>query len=167
MPKFQRIGNLQLEQDLAFQRMEWRVERWGKLLIALFLVAAAFGLLGSGLASRAAAGSPSGTLRVHYDRFVRQDAPTSLLVEARGKPDSEIRIWFASAHIDRLKIEQIIPEQVGTESGPDRTTFVFRTGGKGEARVRFDVEPRTAGKATGQIGVDGGESVSFWSFVYP
>ena len=90
-----------------------------------------------------------------------------MLINAKGTPNSELRIWFSDAHIQQLQIQQIVPEQVATESSSQRATFVFRTGSDGQARVRFDIQPQAVGTITGEIGVAGGDSVRFWSFVFP
>jgi hypothetical protein len=167
MAKIQRIGTLQVDQDLRFQYWEWWVERVGKLLVGLIIIGATLGVFGNGYLSRAQASSQSGLLLVEYDRFARRDGPTDILIDAKGAPHSPIGIWFSESGFQRLRIEQITPEQVTTHSSPSRTTYVFHTDDKGRARVRFDFEPRGAGKIVGQVGIDGGEQVTFWTFVYP
>jgi hypothetical protein len=167
VPKIEKVGSLQVEQDLAFQRLEWRFERIGKALIALFLLAAIAGVFGRGYLSRAQKSSPSGSLTVQHERFARRDAPTELEIDATGAPNAEIRIWLSRPAVQGLRIEQVTPEQVETQTSPERTTYVFRTDGSGHAHVRFDVEPRGPGKMVSQVGIDGGEQLAFWTFVYP
>jgi hypothetical protein len=167
MQRLDKVDRLQVEQDLQFQHLEWRIEQIGKILVGLFLIAALCGVFGSGYLSRARAASPSASLIVDYDRFTRREGPSDVVVEASGQPHSELGIWFSETLVRQIKVEQITPEQVSTESSPSRTKYIFRTGIDGKTRVRFHVQPKNAGKMNCHIGVDGGEDVTFWSFVYP
>ena len=167
MAELQRIGGLQVEQDLGFQRAEWRVESWARVIIAVFLLLTLLGLFGSGPLCRARAASASGSLVVQYDRFARRDSPSSLLIDAKGGPNSEVGIRFSDAELQALQINDVVPQQVRTESSRAGHTYIFRSGSDGSIRVRFDVQPQSAGRMNGEVGIAGGDSVTFWSLIYP
>lgn len=72
------LNDLEVDQDLAFERKSWAAQRIGWGVMTLAIVAALAGLLGSGPASRTRAETPDGAIAVEYDRFVRANAPTDL-----------------------------------------------------------------------------------------
>lgn len=71
-----RIGDLDIAQDLEHQRREWVIERIGWAIMALILLAALAGLLGSGPLSNARIDHPGSHLSAEYNRFERYQSPT-------------------------------------------------------------------------------------------
>ena len=65
-----RIGDLEVDEDLPFQRRAWVAQRIGWVLMALFVLAAAVGLLGAGPLSHARIDVP-GLMTLEYERFAR------------------------------------------------------------------------------------------------
>ena len=53
-----RVGDLELNQDLAFQYREWAVQRGSRWVLAVFVIAAALGAFGGGPLTHARAGAP-------------------------------------------------------------------------------------------------------------
>jgi hypothetical protein len=90
--KIHRIGDLEISQDLAFQRKTWKAERiaWG--CIGLIAMSALAGLFGNGPLSRATVGRTEKGFWIEYDRFVRYESPTMLRIHAQGSGGSEIRL---------------------------------------------------------------------------
>ena len=87
-----RSGDLEIAQDMTFQRRSWAVQRVGWGVVAVTIGAALLGLLGSGPLSRSTAVAP-GAFAVEYERFVRElvaaeRAPIHAF-EAGGKRDAE------------------------------------------------------------------------------
>ena len=69
MSEHHRVGDLEISQDLTFQRRSWIVQRVGWVMLALLILAALGGLFGPGPLSRARAGPHDGPLWVEYQRF--------------------------------------------------------------------------------------------------
>ena len=80
MASIQRIGDLEIGQDVDFQCREWAAQRVAWVVAALILAAALLDLLGGGRLSRVTA--EAGPLRVKYFRFECKHAPTTLRIEA-------------------------------------------------------------------------------------
>lgn len=76
MTRFKTIGSLQLHEDLAHERREWKLQRVGWALMALALLAAVLGLFGHGPLSETASASADGALTVRHQRFERYQAPS-------------------------------------------------------------------------------------------
>jgi len=83
-----RIGDLDINQDLAFQRRSWSLQRIGWGLIALVLIAALLGLFGHGPLSEATTDDPSLPIRLAYERFGRFGSP--LVLRIRVEPAAAI-----------------------------------------------------------------------------
>ena len=78
-------AELQLDEDPRFQERMWRIERLGWWAIGGILVAAAAGLFGHGLASRATLAipdpaRPASHLTLEYDRFTRAHSESQFIV---------------------------------------------------------------------------------------
>src|SRR4051794_40698086 len=101
-----RVRDLEIEQDLAYQRREWAFERVGWLLLGLLLLAALVGLLGRGPLSNTTAGDPGGPLRVEYQRFLRHRSTSTLRVHlgpnaARG---NEAHLWLDREYLEGMEV---------------------------------------------------------------
>ena len=92
------VQGLQIEEDRAHQRREWRIERVGWVLMAGLLLAGLLGLLGDGPLSRATAGS-AGALSVEYDRLQRAAAPYEYRFEVDPSlaREGQLRLRFDDA----------------------------------------------------------------------
>ncbi|MDQ3669061.1 MAG: hypothetical protein M3377_02105 [Actinomycetota bacterium] len=117
-------GELELEQDLSFQRWQWRVERAGWGLLALVILAAFLGLIGGYGPLRTASASADGdALRLEYDRFVRLRAATELRFLA--SPDlvggGELEVFLTSDYADEIEIASITPGPDTVTRTPDQT----------------------------------------------
>ena len=66
-----RVGDLEIDQDLAAQEHEWQATRIARVVAALVLLAGLAGLLGHGPLARAHAGESSSGLEADYSRFAQ------------------------------------------------------------------------------------------------
>jgi len=71
MARTKKVGDLQINEDMEFQRRSWIVQRVGWLVFALVILLAALGLFGDGILSDAKAGQEEGALWLEYPRFKR------------------------------------------------------------------------------------------------
>ncbi|HEY8370256.1 MAG TPA: hypothetical protein VIM86_13175 [Thermodesulfobacteriota bacterium] len=165
-----RINGLEVDQDLAFERKSWTVQRVGWGVMTLAVVAALAGLLGPGPASRATASTPDGAIAVEYDRFVRASAPAEIGVSVgRGAiQGGVVRLWVDRRYVAEVAFERIVPEPASVEVARDRLVYVFAAAaGATTGRIGFTARPRTFGRKTVRLGLDGGSEVVFGQFVYP
>jgi hypothetical protein len=167
-----RAPGLQIEEDHAFQRRSWRVERAGTWLFIALLAAAAAGLLGSGPLSHGAAAVP-GALRVEFQRFSQYQSPDTLRihVEPGVTPGRELRLWLDRAYLEGVRLETMVPAPIRVETAADRLTFVFALS---EPDVPFTVnvglQPQRFGVTRARLGLepaDDGPRLTFRQLVYP
>lgn len=165
-----RVGDLEIDQDMDHERRAWAVRKAAWIAIALLILGAMAGLLGSGPLSRSEAGRRGGPLFLEFQRFGRFTAPDELIVHlgpgaARGR---EARIWVSRPFLEEMEIESLVPEPDRVEAGPDRYVFVFPLVRPGApSAFTFHLQAQTIGPLPGRVGLDGGPELSFQQFIYP
>ncbi len=166
-----RTDGLEIGQDLGFQRREWLVQRFGWVAMGLVILAALAGLMGTGPLSQATARSPDGNLRLEYLRFERRHAPTEVRMEIDGSAvrEGEVRVWVDEAFLDRIELEQVIPEPEEVLSEPGRMVYVFPavSDPSQSIEVTFQLEQDVTGVHTDTVGLVDGPELVFWQVVYP
>lgn len=171
-PNLPRIGDLEVEQNLPFQRLCWRLERWAWVGFTLILLAALAGLLGPGPLSNTTAGDRAGPLWAEYQRFGRMVAPEELRLHAdpRLARDGRLTLWIAREYLDLHQIEQVTPPPERVDARPDAYGYVFNVAQPttpGPISITFNLSPERTGTKQGHVHVDGAAPLDFRQFVYP
>jgi len=167
------VGELEIEQDLAFTRRSWRIKRMAWVAMLLVALAGLLGLFGTmGPASQGRAGDVATRgLSIDYPRFARSLAPATLTVHVGPQwvRHGEIRLRLGRTLLAACRIESLTPEPEQTFLGPDHLLYVFPTspGLDPPREVEVHLQPQRAGFAAGWIEVPGGPRLRFTTFVYP
>jgi hypothetical protein len=162
------IQEIEIDEDLEFQRRYWRVQRIGWVLLALFLMAAAIGLFGGGMVSRTTARGHG--LTIEYSRFARENAPMLIVVRvpASVAQAGQIQLSFNADYIAKLSFQRITPQPQAVEAAAGRVTFQFLANAQpGDLTFSFEAKPREFGRASVQVMMEGSSGVGFWQLVYP
>jgi hypothetical protein len=169
MTQLQRVDDLEIEQDLAFQKRIWCVQRIGWVLIALILAAALLGLFGSGPLSRAEVSTPDGAVQLSYSRFARALAPMRMRLTVQPGLATEDLVEFSlnRQYLHDIKIEQINPEPDMALAAAEGIRYRFQTTANTPLVAEFYLEAQQFGLVRGQLTVTGQAPLSFWHFVYP
>ncbi len=168
MAEIRRIGDLEIDEDIAFQERSWRLQRVCWMAMAIIIAAGLLGLLGSGPLARGSIASRDGMLQLVYPRLGRLGAPCRLEVHLRAASSDEVRIWLSNAYLDAIPIERVEPPPIRVEAGPDRSAYVVRLGGPaGTAVATFTLRPVRIGRVEAEVSLDDGAAVGFGQFVYP
>ena len=163
-----KVNDLEISEDMDFQRKEWSVERWGWIFMLVVIIAALLGLFGQGPLSSASA--ESGALRVRYNRFERLLAPTQLTVRLNqdNAQNGEIRLHIDQALIQAYTVENLFPEPDRVEASPNQYIYVFKTAQGGQPPdIVFNLQPSRMGPVSGQVGLENGPAVRLSQFIYP
>jgi hypothetical protein len=166
----QRVDDLDIDQDLAFERRSRVVESVGIWVMVAVVVAAALGLLGSGPLSAATARTEG--LVLDFQRISRyQSSETlSLRVDPAVMRGPEVRVWLDRAYLDGVQLERVVPTPVRTESAPGRVVFVVAVAEPGHPlTLTFSLQPSRLGLLRGRVGLDAtaGGAVAFRQLVLP
>ena len=164
-----RARSLEIDEDEAFERRSFTVQRAGWIFMAAFVVAAAAGLFGSGPLARAHTAVP-GAFTVEYDRLTRYQSDQTLHIHldpavTRGR---EARLWINRGFLDSSKINTVVPAPLRIEGEADRLHYVFHMAKPGHRLfVAFNIQAEQIGLVHGRIGVGDTHEVTFRQLVYP
>lgn len=171
MGKPERIGSIEIAQDMEFQRVSWRLQRVGWVVMLGITLAALIGVFGGGPLASAEAGDEKSGIRIAYQRFTRLNSRQTLDIEiapAATQSDSTVRIWLDREWIESNEITNITPEPEATELDAESIIYTFKVGRSSTPlRARFHVETRVIGSVHGRAGLVGGPSRAFRQFSYP
>jgi hypothetical protein len=161
---------LEIDQDLDFQRKEWRVERIAWAALTIIVLLALLGLFGTGPLSSATASSDDDGLVLDYERFVRHDGEASLDIQV--SPDQvsegEIELWISTAYLDKVRIESISPQPDEVRGEGDRQVYVFLAEApNAPVSITFNLSPDRMGRYSGEMGIVDGPAISFTQLSYP
>ncbi|MBA2468120.1 MAG: hypothetical protein H0V37_01795 [Chloroflexia bacterium] len=163
------VGDLDLDQDLAFEERQWKIQRVGWVVMALIVVAALLGVFGSGPLSAATVGDDA-TLALHYQRFVRHQGQGELVVRVAPNETVEGRVefWLTTEFLGEIDLQGISPEPDEVRSAGDRQIFVFLVNDPaGPLEVTISYFPNGLGRVSGGIGLVDGPDFSFNQLSYP
>jgi len=161
-----RVGSLEIDQDLRYQHLEWRIERISWALGGLVLLASVAGLFGSGPVSTAEAAGGSG-LRVSYDRFLRDGSTNRLTILTETGASEVLEVLVSRAYLSGMRVDRVFPEPRRIEAAGDWVRCHFDVEPHTRAEIVIDLEPTRPGRTGASLRIEGGGSLSFWQFVYP
>lgn len=159
-----RVGTLEVPEDLAFQKREWLFERCGWTVLITFILAAVAGLFGSGLFSQATVQTSDNSISLTYSRILRWQTPHFLEVEFRGEGQTR-EIKISNELMKAWSIQKVVPQPDTVTPGGQHTTYQFS--GEGPASVTIEYQAKNIGKADGAIQFTGGRSISIQQFALP
>ena len=154
-----------VEEDLEFERAQWRFTRvlWYALLA--LMAATLLGVFGNGPVSSAEVGSREAALRIQYERFGRLGAAMRTTVHLQPAADGSASFTIDRPYLDAIRIVAITPEPESAALSPDGIRYRF-TGLAAPAVVTLDFEPVQPWRVRGRFTRDATEhSVSH--FIYP
>lgn len=163
------MGDLQIDEDVEFQRREWRMERMGWVALAGFVIAAVAGVFGDGPLSRASASDNGGQLVVHYERFLRASASSELhlRVVTSKSTNGELAILADPSYLRHVEVLSIVPEPKRVEQLGRHIVYVFAVTAPAEhADIAFRYKPTRAGRLHGSFGVSDGGPVALRQFAF-
>ena len=165
-----RHGDIEIDQDPEFQQRDWRVQRVGRIAMAVILIAALAGAFGDGVLSSRTVRTADGRLAVEYDRIARHGAPQPLRVHvaARAPGDSIVDVWIAQQYVHGIVMREISPPPAETWAGGERLVYRFRLADLPRtAVIVFQADANDLWNRSGAIGLVNGDSVRFRQFVLP
>ncbi|WP_414588716.1 hypothetical protein [Scytonema sp. PCC 10023] len=170
MPDIERVGDLEIDQDLDIQRRNWAVERVGWGILAFVALAALVGLFGSGMLSNATVGSKKAPLWLEYERFGRFQAPLRLRVHLGQSAggNGKVRVLLKRDYLENFQIQQVTPQPQSVEAGAKQLTYVFQvTEPNQPTAVTFYLQAEQVGLLSAQVGLPGKQPLHFSQFIYP
>jgi hypothetical protein len=168
-PNLIRVGDLDINQDMSFQRRTWRVQRIGWVVLAVIITGAACGLFGNGPLSRSLADAPSLPFQIEYERLSRYHSPQTLRLHL--KDGAAVRepftVWLSDDYAARVSISSISPEPGEVHRSGGGFLYRFRMDPSPSGQIILRLEADAVGPLTGFIGLDPTHTVSISQWIYP
>ncbi len=156
-----RLEGLDIEQNLAHERLEWKLQRIGWSVCLMLIGAAALGVTGPGPMNRVRA--EDGGLELCYGRVLHLGEPHEVELATTERTDT---IWFDEDWFAAMKVELVwpVPERTTMERG--RAFLTFRRSPSEPFVVRLRMRAQRSGVLRGEVGIDE-RALSFRQTVLP
>jgi hypothetical protein len=151
------------EEDLRFERRWHRVQRVGRALLVIAIVAALVGVFGTGPFAAATAPGPGGRFSIDYDRFVRSTQSTSLRISARGTP-GPATVAIAQSFLEVTSLADVSPQPDSETARGGRVVLSYQ--GSLPDEIELKLAPENIGIHQATIWV-GGAPVRFRQVTWP
>ena len=152
------------DRALSFHRSEWRIQRIGWVLGALFIAFAVGGLFGNGPLSRAHESNGAG--RVDYERYTRYGLSTDLVVKPAARAGGVNSVAISADYLKAFLVERVTPEPAAVRITGASIVYEFASAAPG-ASISFHVHPQRLWHHSATLIIDGGAPLSIWQFTYP
>jgi hypothetical protein len=162
-----RDRDLQLDDDVQFARLEWKLQRvaWGTM--AIVMLAAVLGLLGASPHARLQTSGAGGRLRVEYDPVERAGRRGALRVHLDRAGSSRVQLWVGRRYAEQMGLEPELPSPSSSMASSDQIRMEFAgVDADPSLEIVFRTEPRSAGRHHAQLGI-GDATVQFDQYVLP
>lgn len=151
---------LELDEDYKLHLVGWKIQRIGWALMVLFFILGAIGFFGSGFISSRSISNNN--IIVEYEHFERYEANTKIVIRFSSETLSTISI--PHAYLDKIKLEQVLPEPQGIKMERANYTMVFS--GLEEGRITLFLLPQITGMVQTTIYINQ-HPFSIDHFIYP
>lgn len=156
-----------IEEDLAFQQKDWRVQRVGWAGFALVILAGLAGLLGSGPLSNARTGGGDAP-EVQYQRFVRHGAQADLTIRTVAASAEPLRVAISRAYLAAVHLQQVLPTPQRVHHAGSMLVYTFERPEQADnVDVRFVFQPDELGYHEAWISTGTGSAAAIRQFTYP
>lgn len=161
--------DLEVEEDLHFQRLQWRFQHIAWCVMVLIIVLALFGTFGPGPLSSATVADGTNVLAVEYNRFEQTDSRTELHVRVAGgqAANGKVLLWIDRAYLANVEVDEISPPPISVEQKGPRQIYSFAADAAERFEATIRLQHASWGRTTGVIGLTGGPDVRFTQTVYP
>jgi hypothetical protein len=165
-PEVWRSRSHPVREDIAFQRMSWRVQRGGWLAMVAVAGLALLGLFSNGPLSSATATGAGGRLELGYERFLMNGSPTTMRVRV-ASDRGQATLLIGASFLEAFRIETTTPEPAEQSGGPDGVEMTFAAAGDGPLVLHFGLRPDAIGRVRSEIRLPGEAPARLTQFVYP
>lgn len=167
MGGIKRIEGLDIDEDISHQKKMWKIERVSWIIMALFLVMAMAGFLGTGYFSKRMQNIGENS-KIEYYFFQRYSSVSELNFYIKaGSGYNPISIALSQEYLKDAEIKRIEPEPASTEIIDDFYKYNFNNSAANDLHIFFYLEPKGLGVQTLSIIINDKNRTEIKQFVYP
>ena len=161
-------NEIQVGEDLRFQRKWWIFENAVWIFFVLVLIADLAGAFGRGPLAKAEQRAADGSIEMKYERIERTQTPSVMTLNFAPSAirNGAVRLFVSQGMIDGLGTRRIIPAPERTELGDGGLTYTFPATGA-HTSVEFALEPSGPGRFRFTVGVEGAQPIRGSIYVMP
>jgi hypothetical protein len=170
MKEKQPVGGLEIEHDMRFVQRTWRVQRIGRLVWLLLIIATLLGAFGHGWLASDRAVTADGKLSIEYERIAHVQAPCRMQVNVspEASTDGEFRLWIGRKCLDNGTLRMISPEPIHMTSSGERIIYAFRSSEPSEdAHITIDLKIEKFGSKQIERGLIDGPELKLSQLILP
>nr|MBA2815436.1 hypothetical protein [Candidatus Pantoea persica] len=157
-----------IKENMRWQRIEWRIQHAGFVLLLLIVLAGAAGLFSKGWLSNQSATSPDARLSVEYERFGRRESNMDLTLRLKQLSGDSYEVRLRGPQLDNIQLQTLQPQPDEAWSTGDSLMLRWhRRADQQEATVWIGTQPQEFGRYHLTVTLDETSSVRFSQFVYP
>ncbi len=166
-PEVHRVGDLELDEHIGFQRRSWRVQRIAQGVVGLVVIAALAGIFGGGGLARREA--QAGRASIDYPRFLRAHSPEGIRLVLADNPEvaGTTSVAIEASFFDVFEIEQISPAPEKQWLGDNQVIFQFARTAEARAPIILQVKATRMGLRSAEITVGDQPAIRMRSFIFP
>ncbi|RON93375.1 hypothetical protein SAMN03159489_04130 [Pseudomonas sp. NFPP07] len=156
-----------IQEDMALQRKVWRFERVGWYALVVIVLLTLAGLFSRGPLSTRDISSADGSLRVEYQRFLRNGATDSLTLHLRGGARQLLEVEIAGELLQGFSVQALQPEPLKASSAGAGIRLWLRADADGQARLYLTLLSTGVGFYDSRIRLADHPPLSISQFIYP
>jgi len=164
-----KIEGLEIEAEALGHRMWFcTIQRIALVVLICIVMATVLGLTGYGLLGYSTAGNKHNDVWVSYDRFLRKQASTHLVVHINNRDTASnlVTLQVAQTYLQRFYIKQILPVPAAVTTDNGNIIYHFLLQPHTALTVEFFLEPNSAGWVNGAVSLNQ-SMINFRQFIYP
>ncbi|MEN6386001.1 MAG: hypothetical protein ABFD79_12505 [Phycisphaerales bacterium] len=154
--------SLEINDDTAFQKKIWFIERIFWIAMFIFVILSFFGFFGQGPASKTCI--EKNNIIVNYSKFLRFGDFTTIKI--RLPQQSHPVIGLPEDYVNNLQSITIVPEPEKTFFTRERIKYIFMIDETSPAEINITFKPAKRGRLNGSI-ENNGTCINFSQFIYP
>lgn len=167
-PDEERSRHSPVQENMSWQRLEWRIQRIGAVLLMIIVLAGACGLFSKGFLSNRTLTSDDGRLQVEYQRFGLFDSDMSMVIRELRTGNGPLVITLSSEAMDNFQIQTLQPQPLRAVSTHHQMTISWpRDSVENGASVWIGLQPQKPGYYPITISTSEGSRVQFSQWIYP
>lgn len=160
--------NVPVQEDMKWQRIEWRLQKVGCVLLFLFVIAGACGFFSKGFISEQQISATDNRLTVEYERFGRRESTMDMTLQLQQLRGERYQVMISADEMDLFQIQTLQPQPDESWSNKNQLILSWqRRPHQTSATVWLSLQPKTVGRFPLQVTLDNQSRVAFSPFIYP
>jgi hypothetical protein len=156
-----------IDEDIALQRRIWRFERVGWYLMITVVVLTLCGLFSHGVFSATTVTSAQKDLVVEYERFHRNGAVNTMVIQSHGAPRTQQTLIIGNAMMQGFSVDSMQPQPISSAGSRQGLRLTLPTDDQGDSTLYLAWRSQGPGFYNSDVAIEGGGRVPVSQFVYP